>query len=391
MTKIASLLSALALAATARAHVALWHPSMFGYNWPNQSTADPNGQQNNNNEPVNPLRENSNLTVSEWFGHGLLDFPPLEGDYLDLVSGGSIMGQLACNRQNTIYGLHEPGDQLMEYACDTTGPLHVMNTFGEAPNISYFGGTSIAIAYTSDITTIQPNDLTVISVNYSSVWWRETAYEIPAGLPSCPSGGCLCTWNWIHEADHLEGYGSEIYNVMYRCNVSGATNDASVVGTGKVPTFCEDAPSNCTSGPKTPMYIYQAEGNNIEDVGQLPPTYNARYGFADGPQNDIFTSGGASGGTNSTTPTSKSSNATASAVVSSSAALIVASSTVSSIAINAAAAAVSASSAPTTVLGSGKSTSSKSGSKSGKGCSRHRKMKRPRSAEHSKRGRASGH
>jgi hypothetical protein len=33
-----------------------------------------------------------NLTVSEWFGHGLLDYPPLEGDYLDLVSGGSIIG-----------------------------------------------------------------------------------------------------------------------------------------------------------------------------------------------------------------------------------------------------------------------------------------------------------
>ncbi|GFZ45114.1 hypothetical protein JCM24511_02840 [Saitozyma sp. JCM 24511] len=389
MAKIASLLAALALGATARAHVAMWHPSMFGFNFPNQASTDPTMQKPNNNEPVNPLRNDMNLTVSEWFGHGLLDYPPLEGDFLDLVSGGSIIGQLACNRQFSIYGNHNPGDQLMEYACDNVGALHVMNNFGEAPNISYFGGTSLAIAYTSDISTIQPSDLTVISVNYSSVWWRETAYEIPAGLPSCPSGGCLCTWNWLHEADHTEGYGSEIYNVMYRCNVSGSTNDASVVGTGKVPTYCEDAPWNCTSGPKVPMYIYQADGNNLVDNGQRP-TYNARYGFADGAQNDIFTSGGASGGTNSTAPASKSSNTSASAVVSSSAALIVASSTVSSIA-TAAAAAVSASSAPSTVPTS-KSTSSKStSSKSGKGCSRHRKMKRPRSAEHSKRRRDSGH
>jgi hypothetical protein len=145
-----------------------------------------------------------------------------------------------------------------------------MNNFGEAPNISYFGGTSLAIAYTSDISTIQPSDLTVISVNYSSVWWRETAYEIPAGLPSCPSGGCLCTWNWLHEADHTEGYGSEIYNVMYRCNVSGSTNDASVVGTGKVPTYCEDAPWNCTSGPKVPMVSLEPKPQSLAAYRHIP-------------------------------------------------------------------------------------------------------------------------
>jgi hypothetical protein len=74
-----------------------------------------------------------------------------------------------------------------------------MNTFGQPPNISWFGGTALAIAYTSDANALQPSDLTVISVNYTSVWWRQTEYQIPSGLPSCPEGGCLCTWNWIHE------------------------------------------------------------------------------------------------------------------------------------------------------------------------------------------------
>ena len=92
----------------------------------------------------------------------------------------------------------------------TVGPLHVNNKFGEEPDPQYFGGTAIAIAYTSDVASLQPGDMTVISVNYTSVWTRETEYKIPCGLPPCPPGGCLCTWNWIHQDGHGEGYGKEI-------------------------------------------------------------------------------------------------------------------------------------------------------------------------------------
>ncbi len=65
--------------------------------------------------------------------------------------------------------------------------------------MKWFGGTALAIAYTSDVTNLKPNDLTVISINYASVWTRITTFNIPTGMPACPSGGCLCTWNWIHE------------------------------------------------------------------------------------------------------------------------------------------------------------------------------------------------
>jgi hypothetical protein len=77
-------------------------------------------------------------------------------------------------------------------------------------NTTWFGGTALAIAYTSDITKVKPSDMTVISVNTVSPWYRNTDYKIPAGLPACPSGGCLCTWNWIHQANHGEGYPYEI-------------------------------------------------------------------------------------------------------------------------------------------------------------------------------------
>lgn len=89
----------------------------------------------------------------------------------------------------------------------TEGQLHVENTFGQPVDESKFGGTAIAIAYTSDVASLQPNDMTVISVNYRSVWEREIGYDIPAGLPPCPEGGCLCTWNWIHQP---MGYANEI-------------------------------------------------------------------------------------------------------------------------------------------------------------------------------------
>jgi hypothetical protein len=74
-----------------------------------------------------------------------------------------------------------------------------MNKLNETPDNSLFGGTSLAIAYTSDVASLKPTDLTVISVNYTSVWARETVYPIPADLGECPEGGCLCTWNWIHQ------------------------------------------------------------------------------------------------------------------------------------------------------------------------------------------------
>lgn len=52
--------------------------------------------------------------------------------------------------------------------------------------------------------------MTIISVNYTSPWYRLTTYEIPADLPPCPEGGCICTWNWVHLAGHGEGDGEEI-------------------------------------------------------------------------------------------------------------------------------------------------------------------------------------
>ncbi|EIW73496.1 hypothetical protein TREMEDRAFT_59670 [Tremella mesenterica DSM 1558] len=257
---------------------------MFGLNYPGQAT---DTQQNwNNNKPVVPLRQSDDLTVDEWFAHGMKDYPPAPGNFMELPSGGTFDGcDLACNRFYSRLRRPDVTVPQEEYACPDLAVLHVPRgaEFTPTPNISWLGGSALAISYTSDVDSLGPDNMTVISVNATSPWWRLTTYEIPV-LPPCPPGGCLCTWNWFHTNQDHEGYGAEMYNVLYRCNVTGNTDPNVVVHSGQVPTLCEDGP--CVSGPKKPMYQFQKTGNNLPKPthSQQAPTYNSRYGFNDGAQ-----------------------------------------------------------------------------------------------------------
>jgi hypothetical protein len=179
------------------------------------------------------------LTVDQWFGHGYKSFPPVSGDFMSLPSGGTYNGEIQCNRAQTKMGNPASTEAKPQYACDVSipargmfinvwagagqsglgssdtdeqgeGALHTTNRFGQSVSVKAFGGTSLGIAYTSDINSLRPNDMTIISVNYASPWTRQVAYKIPAGMPPCPSGGCICSWNWIHRAGNGEGYGEEI-------------------------------------------------------------------------------------------------------------------------------------------------------------------------------------
>ena len=106
----------------------------------------------------------------------------------------------------------------------TEGPLHTANRFNKPLNVSALGGTAIGIAYTSDVHSLGPNDMTIISVNYSSPWKRETEYKIPKGMPPCPEDGCICSWNWMHRvgSNGGEGYPWEIVSRPARVGICGA-------------------------------------------------------------------------------------------------------------------------------------------------------------------------
>ncbi|WWC92056.1 uncharacterized protein L201_007010 [Kwoniella dendrophila CBS 6074] len=293
MLRSTILLAATICVSTANAHVALWDKGMFGLNYPYKSD-DPTNNNYNNNEPVIPLKLVDGRTTAQWFGHGLLDYPPKSGDFMVLPSGGTYNGEVSCNRGQTTLGNPNDKTPKYQYACKPdggefsgVGALHVMNTYGSTPDPQWFGGSALAIAYTSDVANLKPNDMTVISVNQNSVWERQISYQIPAGLPPCPAGGCLCSWNWIHQGGHGEGYPFEMYNVVYRCQVTGATNSKNKVQQGAVPNKCDNNPSACVKGPKVPMYLWQADGNNLPNL-DTPPNYRDNWGFADGAQNDIF-------------------------------------------------------------------------------------------------------
>ena len=59
-------------------------------------------------------------------------------------------------------------------------------------------GCALAITYESDVDKVKPEDFVVFSVKRDCVWTRFTDWEVPRKMPSCPEGGCICSFFWIH-------------------------------------------------------------------------------------------------------------------------------------------------------------------------------------------------
>ena len=125
MTRLAAAVLSLVLATRARAQyvrptlvcfvfgahaddsIALWDKGLFGINWPGQITGEQPAQESNkerklrvdaqqnydNSYPVQPLEKSHNLTEEEWFAHGYKSYPPKDGDFMVLPSGGSYTGE----------------------------------------------------------------------------------------------------------------------------------------------------------------------------------------------------------------------------------------------------------------------------------------------------------
>lgn len=267
---LAALLAVLPLAS---AHLALWHPSMFGASKARAMDA----------EPHNPLKQqcmpgdtHCNMPGTTWFAHGYKNLEPEAGQFLPITSGGQQTFEISTHPAFTKafstqpQTVNDPKNWWAAYGGDN-GPMHTSNKPGQPVDNSRFGGTYIAIAYVSDINVVTPYAMTVISVNSTSPWQRETVYKFPAGMPPCPPAGCICTWGWNHLRNHGEGYGSEFvsaceisegrtaniqYNIAFRCKVDGQVNGNNRIWQGKVPVKCDTDPSKCVKGPKQPMYVW---------------------------------------------------------------------------------------------------------------------------------------
>ncbi|CAE6384342.1 unnamed protein product [Rhizoctonia solani] len=259
--------------ATASGHSALWHPSIYGFN----VTKAPDGR---DNRPVAPLRD---LDFNAWWMHGHMGAPPNKGDVFQLPAGQTITTEIACTKAATSYWESGDGGDIRDGNNVCPGsPMAQFHTNG----IGGLGGCGLAIAYKNDVRAVKPEDFAIFSVNHRCVWNRFTEFEVPAKLPECPGGKCICSFFWIHRED---SGGEEMYMNPFDCAVANATS-ALPIPPAQVPRYCPVDKGNCTVGAKQPFYWLQKEGNNIFNDSLDPPTYTEDYGFKQGAQNDMWDS-----------------------------------------------------------------------------------------------------
>ncbi|KAH8925420.1 hypothetical protein BT69DRAFT_1348752 [Atractiella rhizophila] len=288
-----TLLAFTLLAHEAQAHVAPWGSGMFCKN------GIAGEDSNNANSIVSPIEPINQLEFSTWWMHhlnGCDEYPPPEGEYLEIPANGSFTVEMAVNRAFTT--LSYGGSNAGEYVNGKTDPSTWkrsdegcivdpnIHTFNE----SFVAGTAFAISYHSDLKDVTPENLVVFTTINNTPFRRLVTYEVP-DLPACPPDGCICAWGWIPD-----GCGNpNMYQTPWRCKVTGATSTKKLA-VAKPPVWCEDEPDKCVTGSKQMLYWHMKTGNNIEVDGfQLngrnkSPAYNTKCGFTEGAQHDIFES-----------------------------------------------------------------------------------------------------
>ncbi|KAF9481334.1 hypothetical protein BDN70DRAFT_549548 [Pholiota conissans] len=275
-----TLLGALSLVGAASAHVAAWHKGMYCLNG-NTPNTDLNSY-----AIVSPLWQQP---FNGWWMHGFNDcnkYPPADGDFLEIPAGGSFQVELATNRAKTTlsYGGRDVSDwpDGQTYPEDYNVPSCIISPNLHTQNQSQAAGTAFAISYQSDINNVNPENLVVFTVRYNTPWKRVVHYDVPAAMPACPPGGCICAWGWVPN-----GCGEpNMYQQPFKCRVTGATSTAPLAKPN-APVWCEGNPDACTKGAKQMIYWHQLEGNNIDVAGYdlagvlRSPAYNNKLGFND--------------------------------------------------------------------------------------------------------------
>lgn len=82
--------------------IAIWHPSMWGFNVTDHTFPY-------DNRPVTPL---VNYTFDKWWFHGHLDYPPNAGDFYELPAGQTTTAELGCNKGATSYFASSEGGDI---------------------------------------------------------------------------------------------------------------------------------------------------------------------------------------------------------------------------------------------------------------------------------------
>lgn len=298
LTMLASILFLLVRPATA--HVAAWHKSMWCLNGTTPGVDNPN-----NREPGTPLY---NLMYEDWWFHHINkcdEFPPAEGDFLDLPANGHFTIEHATDRAFTslsydggMAGVYIDGKDHLDGLDGEGECIKVPNI--HAQNESMAAGTAFAISYESELSKVNTDNLVVFTVLYNTPWRRLATYEVP-NLPACPEEGCICAWGWI-----AEGCGQpNMYMLGFRCRVTGEPGHLPLAAP-QSPLYCTDDKAasesalrknpRCVKGAKKFLSWQQKSGNTVPEnewankhTALLQfPGYNARMGFRNGAQTDMF-------------------------------------------------------------------------------------------------------
>jgi hypothetical protein len=171
-----------------------WHPSMFGFH---RNTAPIFSR------PQDPLMK---LTYAEWWMHGHLDDPPPKNEIFEFPAGGSATMEIACDQGATSYYKDNPNGDIRDPKNPDTPCPHAPTKQFHANNIEDVAGCALSVAYKSDITTVQPEDFAVFTVNHLCVWNLHTVWEVPKDMPPCPTRSdgtqqCICMFGWTHKPD----------------------------------------------------------------------------------------------------------------------------------------------------------------------------------------------
>ncbi|TRM60588.1 hypothetical protein BD626DRAFT_504571 [Schizophyllum amplum] len=292
LTMLASILFLLVRPATA--HVAAWHKSMWCLNGTTPGVDNPN-----NREPGTPLY---NLMYEDWWFHHINkcdEFPPAEGDFLDLPANGHFTIEHATDRAFTslsydggMAGVYIDGKDHLDGLDGEGECIKVPNI--HAQNESMAAGTAFAISYESELSKVNTDNLVVFTVLYNTPWRRLATYEVP-NLPACPEEGCICAWGWI-----AEGCGQpNMYMLGFRCRVTGEPGHLPLAAP-QSPLYCTDDKAasesalrknpRCVKGAKKFLSWQQKSGNTVPEnewankhTALLQfPGYNARMGFRNG-------------------------------------------------------------------------------------------------------------
>jgi hypothetical protein len=149
----------LALFATAtvplvQAHVAMFHPSMWGLNVTGSTTQTLYGY---DNRPVVPLM---NMDFKHWWFHNHLDHPPAEGQFFELPAGGSNTAELACTKDATSFfdvGQDDGGDIRGQDGASLDDPCPGSDrSLWHTSGLNDSTGCALAITYQSDVNAVQP-------------------------------------------------------------------------------------------------------------------------------------------------------------------------------------------------------------------------------------------